>query len=119
MGTAGGRSPRSSRCRLALHLTHSAVCAGHVYVTIGVGLRGPRRVRDVAVLTRPVPVAFQTLFQQGLLIVVSAAGTLLFMAIMMARLNLHLTAVALVARSGPPRVTQGLRRGDPHAGNGR
>jgi len=103
---------------LALHLTHSAVCAGHVYVTIGVGLRGLRRVRDdvfgwlqrlslryhhgteagdVIFRAGTDTVAFQTLFQQGLLIVVSAAGTLLFMAIMMARLNLYLTAVALVA----------------------
>ena len=41
--------------------------------------------------------AFQILFQEGLLIVVSATGTLLFMAVMMARLNLYLTAVALVA----------------------
>jgi ATP-binding cassette subfamily B protein/subfamily B ATP-binding cassette protein MsbA len=103
---------------LALHLTHSAVCAGHVYLTIGVGLRGLRRVRDdvfgwlqrlslryhhgteagdVIFRAGTDTVAFQTLFQQGLLIVVSAAGTLLFMAIMMARLNLYLTAVALVA----------------------
>ncbi len=103
---------------LALHLTHSAVCAGHVYVTIGVGLRGLRRVRDdvfgwlqrlslryhhgteagdVIFRAGTDTVAFQTLFQQGLLIVVSAAGTLLFMAIMMARLNLYLTGVALVA----------------------
>ncbi len=103
---------------LALHLTHSAVSAGHVYITIGVGLRGLRRVRDdvfgwlqrlslryhhgteagdVIFRAGTDTVAFQTLFQQGLLIVVSAAGTLLFMAIMMARLNLYLTAVALVA----------------------
>jgi ATP-binding cassette subfamily B protein/subfamily B ATP-binding cassette protein MsbA len=103
---------------LALHLTHSAVCAGHAYLTIGVGLRGLRRVRDdvfgwlqrlslryhhgteagdVIFRAGTDTVAFQTLFQQGLLIVVSAAGTLLFMAIMMARLNLYLTAVALVA----------------------
>jgi ATP-binding cassette subfamily B protein/subfamily B ATP-binding cassette protein MsbA len=103
---------------LALHLTHSAVCAGHVYITIGVGLRGLRRVRDdvfgwlqrlslryhhgteagdVIFRAGTDTAAFQTLFQQGLLIVVSAAGTLLFMAIMMARLNLYLTAVALVA----------------------
>ena len=103
---------------LALHLTHSAVCAGHVYLTIGVGLRGLRRVRDdvfgwlqrlslryhhgteagdVIFRAGTDTAAFQTLFQQGLLIVVSAAGTLLFMAIMMARLNLYLTAVALVA----------------------
>jgi ATP-binding cassette subfamily B protein len=103
---------------LALHLTHSAVCAGHVYVTIGVGLRGLRRVRDdvfgwlqrlslryhhgteagdVIFRAGTDTGAFQILFQQGLLIVVSATGTLLFMAIMMARLNLYLTAVALVA----------------------
>src|SRR5262245_31128099 len=31
---------------LALHLVHAAVCAGHVYLSIGVGLRGLRRVRD-------------------------------------------------------------------------
>ena len=103
---------------LALHLTHSAVCAGNVYVTIGAGLRGLRRVRDdvfswlqrlslryhhstevgdVIFRAGTDTNAFQILFQQGLLIVVSAAGTLLFMAVMMARLNLYLTAVALVA----------------------
>ncbi len=103
---------------LALHLIHSAVCAGHVYVTIGVGLRGLRRVRDdvfgwlqrlslryhhgseagdIVFRAGTDTGAFQTLFQQGLLIVVSAIGTLVFMAVMMARLNLYLTAVALVA----------------------
>jgi ATP-binding cassette, subfamily B, bacterial len=103
---------------LVLYLTHSAVCAGHVYVTIGVGLRGLRRVRDdvfgwlqrlslryhhgtevgdVIFRAGTDTCAFQTLFQQGLLIVVSATGTLLFMAVMMARLNLYLTVVALVA----------------------
>src|SRR5437762_2899918 len=41
--------------------------------------------------------AFQILFQQGLLIFISAIGTLLFMAVAMARLNRLLTAVALVA----------------------
>ncbi|HEY7539456.1 MAG TPA: ABC transporter ATP-binding protein [Methylomirabilota bacterium] len=103
---------------LALHLTHSAICAGHVYVTIAVGLRGLRRVRDdvfgwlqrlslryhhgteagdVIFRAGTDTAAFQTLFQQGLLIVVSAVGTLVFMAFMMARLNLYLTAVALVA----------------------
>jgi ABC-type multidrug transport system fused ATPase/permease subunit len=103
---------------LVLYLTHSVVCAGHVYVTIGVGLRGLRRVRDdvfgwlqrlslryhhgtevgdVIFRAGTDTCAFQTLFQQGLLIVVSAAGTLLFMAVMMARLNLYLTVVALVA----------------------
>jgi ATP-binding cassette, subfamily B, bacterial len=103
---------------LALHLTHSAVCAGHVYLSIGVGLRGLRRVRDdvfgwlqrlslryhhgteagdVIFRAGTDTSAFQVLFQQGLLIVVSATGTLLFMAVMMARLNLYLTSVALVA----------------------
>jgi ATP-binding cassette, subfamily B, bacterial len=103
---------------LVIHLSHSAVCAGHVYVTIGVGLRGLRRVRDevfgwlqrlslryhhgtevgdVIFRAGTDTTAFQTLFQQGLLILVSATGTLLFMAVMMARLNLYLTAVALVA----------------------
>jgi ATP-binding cassette, subfamily B, bacterial len=103
---------------LALHLTHSAICAGHVYATIAVGLRGLRRVRDdvfgwlqrlslryhhgteagdVIFRAGTDTAAFQTLFQQGLLIVVSATGTLVFMAFMMARLNLYLTAVALVA----------------------
>jgi ATP-binding cassette subfamily B protein len=103
---------------LALHLAHSAVCAGHVYLSIGVGLRGLRRVRDdvfgwlqrlslryhhgteagdVIFRAGTDTSAFQVLFQQGLLIVVSATGTLLFMAVMMARLNLYLTSVALVA----------------------
>src|SRR6202047_4895189 len=31
---------------LALHLVHAAACAGHAYLSIGVGLRGLRRVRD-------------------------------------------------------------------------
>src|SRR6266446_4298821 len=30
---------------LALHLVHAGVCSGHVYLSIGVGLRGLRRVR--------------------------------------------------------------------------
>ena len=103
---------------LVLHLSHSAVCAGHVYLSINVGLRGLRRVRDevfgwlqrlslryhhgteagdVMFRAGTDTGAFQVLFQQGLLIVVSATGTLLFMAVMMARLNLYLTSVALVA----------------------
>src|SRR4029434_3914428 len=103
---------------LVLHLVHAASCAGHVYLSIGVGLRGLRRVRDevfgwlqrlslryhhgtevgdVIFRAGTDTSAFQTLFQQGLLIVVSATGTLLFMTFMMAQLNLYLTAVALVA----------------------
>jgi ABC-type multidrug transport system fused ATPase/permease subunit len=101
---------------LVIYMVHSAVCAGHVYLTIGIGLRGLRRVRD-AVFGRIQRLslrhcttvgdvifragtdtcAFQILFQEGLLIVVSATGTLLFMTVMMARLNLYLTAIALVA----------------------
>jgi ATP-binding cassette, subfamily B, bacterial len=103
---------------LVIYLAHSAVCAGHVYLSIGIGLRGLRRVRDdvfgwlqrlslryhhgtvagdIIFRAGTDTCAFQILFQEGLLIVVSATGTLLFMAVMMARLNLYLTAVALVA----------------------
>jgi ATP-binding cassette, subfamily B, bacterial len=103
---------------LALHLVHAAVCAGHVYMSIGVGLRGLRRVRDdvfcwlqrlslryhhraeagdIIFRAGTDTCAFQILFQQGVLTVVSATGTLLFMAVAMAQLNLRLTAVALVA----------------------
>jgi len=103
---------------LVIYMAHSAICAGHVYLTIGIGLRGLRRVRD-AVFGRIQRLslrhhhsttvgdiifragtdtcAFQTLFQEGLLIVISAIGTLLFMTFMMVRLNLYLTAIALVA----------------------
>src|SRR5499433_733778 len=102
---------------LVIYMAHSAICAGHVYLTIGIGLRGLRRVRD-AVFSRIQRLslryhhcatvgdtifragtdtgAFQILFQEGLLIVISAMGTLLFMTIMMVRLNLYLTAIALV-----------------------
>ena len=103
---------------LVLHLVHAASCAGHVYLSIGVGLRGLRRVRDevfgwlqrlslryhhgtvagdIIFRAGTDTCAFQILFQEGLLIVVSATGTLLFMAVMMARLNLYLTGVALIA----------------------
>ncbi len=103
---------------LAIYLAHSAVCAGHVYLAIGIGLRGLRRVRDdvfswlqrlslryhhgtvagdIIFRAGTDTCAFQVLFQDGVLIVLSATGTLLFMTVMMARLNLYLTAVALVA----------------------
>src|SRR5262245_5999399 len=103
---------------LALHLAHSAVCASHVYVTIGIGLRGLRRVRDAVfgriqrlslryhhgVVTGDTIFragtdtgAFPVLFQDGVLIAISAAGTLVFMTVIMARLNPFLTGVALVA----------------------
>jgi len=103
---------------LVLHLVHSASCAGHVYLSIGVGLRGLRRVRDevfgwlqrlslryhhgteagdIIFRAGTDTCAFQTLFLHGFLIFISAAGTLLFMAVAMARLDLRLTGVALVA----------------------
>jgi ATP-binding cassette subfamily B protein/subfamily B ATP-binding cassette protein MsbA len=103
---------------LVLHLVHAASCAGHVYLSIGVGLRGLRRVRDevfgwlqrlslryhhgteagdIIFRAGTDTCAFQTLFLQGFLIFVSATGTLLFMAVAMARLDLRLTAVAMVA----------------------
>jgi ATP-binding cassette subfamily B protein/subfamily B ATP-binding cassette protein MsbA len=103
---------------LVLYFVHSAVCAGHVYLTIGIGLRGLRRVRDdvfgwiqrlslryhhgtvagdIIFRAGTDTTAFQVLFQEGLLTVISATGTLLFMTVMMARLNLYLTGVALVA----------------------
>jgi ATP-binding cassette, subfamily B, bacterial len=103
---------------LALHLASAAVSAGHTYRVIGVGLRGLRRVRDdvfswlqrlslryhhgsvagdIIFRAGTDTCAFQILFQQGLLIVISATGTLLFMTVAMARLNLYLTAVALLA----------------------
>src|SRR5882724_6271487 len=103
---------------LVLYLAHSAVCAGHVYLTIGIGLRGLRRVRDdvfgwlqrlslryhhgtvagdIIFRAGTDTCAFQTLFLQGLLTFISATGTLLFMAVAMAQLNLRLAAVAMVA----------------------
>jgi len=103
---------------LAVHLASTAVCAGHLYLSIGIGLRGLRRVRDdvfgwlqrlslryhhgteagdIIFRAGTDTCAFQSLFQQGLLTFISAAGTLLFMAVAMAHLNLRLTVVALVA----------------------
>jgi ABC-type multidrug transport system fused ATPase/permease subunit len=103
---------------LALHLVHAAACAGHAYLSIGVGLRGLRRVRDdvfgwlqrlslryhhgteagdIIFRAGTDTCAFQILFLQGLLTFISATGTLLFMAVAMAQLNLRLAAVAMVA----------------------
>ena len=123
---------------LALHLVHAAACAGHAYLSIGVGLRGLRRVRDdvfgwlqrlslryhhgteagdIIFRAGTDTCAFQILFLQGLLIFISATGTLLFMAVAMAQLNLRLTAVALVAVPILLAVDQGLRAGDAGAGH--
>jgi len=103
---------------LALHLVHTAACAGHAYLSIGVGLRGLRRIRDdvfgwlqrlslhyhhgteagdIIFRAGTDTSAFQTLFLQGFITFISATGTLLFMAVAMARLNLRLATVALVA----------------------
>ncbi len=103
---------------LGLHLVHAAACAGHAYLSIGVGLRGLRRVRDdvfgwlqrlslryhhgteagdIIFRAGTDTSAFQILFLQGLLTFLSATGTLLFMAVAMAQLNLRLAAVAMVA----------------------
>ena len=103
---------------LGLHLVHAAACAGHAYLSIGVGLRGLRRVRDdvfgwlqrlslryhhgteagdIIFRAGTDTSAFQTLFLQGLLTFISATGTLLFMAVAMAQLNLRLAAIAMVA----------------------
>src|SRR4029453_3086104 len=38
---------------LALHLVHAAACAGHAYLSIGVGLRGLRRARRGALCRAP------------------------------------------------------------------
>jgi ATP-binding cassette subfamily B protein/subfamily B ATP-binding cassette protein MsbA len=103
---------------LGLHLAHAGACAAHAYLAIGIGLRGLRRVRDdvfgwlqrlslryhhgteagdIIFRAGTDTTAFQQLFQHGVLIVISATGTLVFMTVAMARLNLPLTAVALVA----------------------
>ncbi|HKZ08728.1 MAG TPA: ABC transporter ATP-binding protein [Methylomirabilota bacterium] len=103
---------------LGLHLIHAAANAGHVYVALGVGLRGLRRVRDevfgwlqrlslryhhgnqagdIIFRAGTDTTAFQTLFVDGFLIFISATATLVFMAVAMAQLNLYLTGVALVA----------------------
>ena len=103
---------------LGLHLIHAAACAGHAYLSIGVGLRGLRRVRDdvfgwlqrlslryhhgteagdIIFRAGTDTCAFQTLYLQGLLPLISATGTLLFMGVAMAQLNLRLAAVALIA----------------------
>src|SRR5258705_749103 len=102
---------------LALHLVHAAACAGHAYLSIGVGLRGLRRVRDdvfgwlqrlslryhhgteagdIIFRAGTDTCAFQTLYLQGLLPLISATGTLLFRAFAMAQLTLGLAAVAMI-----------------------
>ena len=101
---------------LAVHLCHAMVSAAQNYMAIGVGLRGLQRVRnevfgwlqrlslrfhhgteagDVIFRAGTDTCAFPTLLQQGLLIVISAAFTLLCMTLVMLRLNWQLTLLAL------------------------
>lgn len=103
---------------LMLHLGHATISAGQLYLSIGVGLRGLRRVRDevfgwlqrlslryhhgtqagdIIFRAGNDTCAFQGLFQNGLLIFLSASCTMVFMIIVMLRLNVELTLLALVA----------------------
>ena len=96
-----------------------ALCSAvQTYVSTDVGLRGLRRVRnevfgwlqrlslrfhrgtaagDMIFRAGNDTGSFQTLFQQGLLIFISAFCTLLFMLIVMFRLNVRLTLLALIS----------------------
>lgn len=101
---------------LALHLGHATISAIQLYLSIDIGLRGLRRVRndvfgwlqrlslrfhhgteagDTVFRAGTDTCAFQTVFQQGLLVCVTAFCTLLFMVIVMLRLNWQLTLLAL------------------------
>ena len=103
---------------LMLHLGHAAISAGQLYLSIGVGLRGLRRVRDevfgwlqrlslryhhgtqagdIIFRAGNDTCAFQGLFQNGLLIFLSASCTMVFMIVVMLRLNVELTLLALAA----------------------
>ncbi len=103
---------------LAVNFIQALCCAVQTYVSTDVGLRGLRRVRndvfgwlqrlslhfhrgtsagDMIFRAGNDTGSFQTLFQQGLLIFVSAFCTLLFMLIVMFRLNVRLTLLALIS----------------------
>jgi len=103
---------------LALHLAHALVSATQLYISIGVGLRGLCRVRnevfgwlqrlslrfhhgsqagDIIFRAGTDTCAFQGLFQQGLLIAITAFCTLLLMLIVMLRLDVRLTLLSLAA----------------------
>jgi ATP-binding cassette, subfamily B, bacterial len=102
---------------LAVSFVQALCSAVQTYVSTDVGLRGLRRVRnDVFGWLQRLSLhfhrgtaagdkifragndtgSFQTLFQQGLLIFVSAFCTLLFMLIVMFRLNVRLTLLSLI-----------------------
>jgi ATP-binding cassette subfamily B protein/subfamily B ATP-binding cassette protein MsbA len=103
---------------LLLHLSHAGVSATQNYMAISVGLRGLQRVRnevfgwlqrlslrfhhgteagDIIFRAGTDTCAFQALLQQGVFIMVSALFTLLFMTVVMMRINLQLTLLALAA----------------------
>ena len=103
---------------LAVSFIQALCSAVQTYVSTDVGLRGLRRVRndvfgwlqrlslhfhrgaaagDMIFRAGNDTGSFQTLFQQGLLIFVSAFCTLLFMLIVMFRLNVRLTLLALIS----------------------
>jgi ATP-binding cassette subfamily B protein len=102
---------------LAISLVQAVCSAFQTYLSTDVGLRGLRRVRnevfawlqrlslrfhlgttagDMIFRAGNDTGSFQTLFQQGLLIFISAFCTLLFMLIVMFRLNVRLTLLALI-----------------------
>jgi ATP-binding cassette subfamily B protein len=102
---------------LAVSFVQALCSAVQTYVSTDVGLRGLRRVRndvfgwlqrlslhfhggtaagDMIFRAGNDTGSFQTLFQQGLLIFVSAFCTLLFMLIVMFRLNVRLTLLSLI-----------------------
>ena len=101
---------------LLLHLGQSTISSAQNYLSIGVGLKGLRRVRDdvFASLQRLSlrfhqgtrsgdlihraawdTFSFQTLFQHGVIASAAATFSLLLMVVVMVQLNLLLTAVAL------------------------
>jgi ATP-binding cassette, subfamily B, bacterial len=103
---------------LLLSLGHATISAVQLYLSISVGLRGLRRVRnevfawlqrlslrfhhgtlagDIIFRAGSDTCAFQALFQQGVLVLLTAVCTLVMMLIVMVRLNVSLTLLALVA----------------------
>src|SRR6185436_8297725 len=101
---------------LALTLGHAIISGVQLYLSIGIGLRGLRRVRndvfgwlqrlslrfhhgtqagDIIFRAGTDTCAFQGLFQQGLLIFITAFCNLLFMLIVMFRLDVHLSLLSM------------------------
>ena len=101
---------------LLLHVLHGLISAAQTYLAIGIGLRGLARGRNEVftclhrlslrfhqgstagdLIQRAAwdTYSFQTLFQQGLITLVSGVLSLVLMVLVMARLNVRLTLVAL------------------------